>query len=410
LREATKRLFLAELRLLGVASAQFRFAAEARMRKAGPVLTLLLAVALLLALAPPVGSSPAQGSQDPQVLIKSCMRGDAGACRSLAYLLNTQCNANFPIACYVLGFLHEYGMGVPKDYERALELYEGACNTGVAYACTGSAGMYEGGKGVPRDKQHADQLLQQACSGGHRSACGYVYEHGLGGRRDAAQAANFYRAACDAGEMDGCLGLANLHEKGRGVPRDPARAATLYQRACDEDNVLACGELAYLYQRGTGVVPDEFRAQQMFRTACRLGAGDLCNEAGDAYENERFGRDRDLDRALAFYRGGCDAGNSSACRGAQRLSAPPPPRVTRPAPAPPAAEPPADPANPGRLSLDDVLKLLDAGVTPARVKAVIAERGVSFQLDEDSEKRLRAAGATDEVILQIARSFRRTAR
>jgi TPR repeat protein len=421
-RQATARirLFLAAERLLGVAFGVIlnvggfgmTLGLEAWMRKAGPVLTFLAAVALFLAAAPPAATSPPQDAQDPQVLFKSCMRGDAGACRNLAYMLNSQCDANFSVACFALGFLHEYGLGVPKDYERALELYEEACTAGVAFSCTGSAGMYEAGKGVPRDKEHADQLLQQACAGGHKSACGYVHEHGLGVRQDPARAVNFYRSACDAGEMDGCVGLGHLYETGVGVRMDGARAASLYQRACEEDNVFACGELGYLYQQGTGVVPDAFRAQQLLRTACRMGAGDLCYDIGDAYENERFGRERDLDRALAFYRSGCDAGSSNACRGAQRLNAPPP-RVSRPAPpvqAAPPAETPADPSNPGRLSLENVLKLLDAGVTPARVKAVIAERGVGFQLDEETEKRLRAAGATDEVILQIARSFRRAPR
>jgi hypothetical protein len=58
------------------------------------------------------------------------------------------------------------------------------------------------------------------------------------------------------------------------------------------------------------------------------------------------------------------------------------------------------------LSLDDVMGLLKAGVTPMRVKTVVAERGVDFQLSGDVDRRLRDAGASDEVILQIAKSYR----
>jgi TPR repeat protein len=58
------------------------------------------------------------------------------------------------------------------------------------------------------------------------------------------------------------------------------------------------------------------------------------------------------------------------------------------------------------LSLDDVMNLLKGGVTPMRVKNVVAERGVDFQLSGDVDKRLRNAGASDDVILQIAKSYR----
>jgi tetratricopeptide (TPR) repeat protein len=58
------------------------------------------------------------------------------------------------------------------------------------------------------------------------------------------------------------------------------------------------------------------------------------------------------------------------------------------------------------LSLDDVMNLLKAGVTPTRVKNVVGERGVDFQLSGDVDRRLREAGASDDVILQIAKSYR----
>jgi hypothetical protein len=53
------------------------------------------------------------------------------------------------------------------------------------------------------------------------------------------------------------------------------------------------------------------------------------------------------------------------------------------------------------LSLEDVMKLLEAGVSPARVKTVVAQRGATFLLNDAVEKQLRGAGATDELVLHL---------
>jgi TonB family protein len=73
-----------------------------------------------------------------------------------------------------------------------------------------------------------------------------------------------------------------------------------------------------------------------------------------------------------------------------------------------SAAAPADESAPP-ISFDDLMQLLDAGVTPMRAKMLVSERGVDFRLNEDVEKRLRGVGATDELLLQIAKSYRATA-
>ena len=56
------------------------------------------------------------------------------------------------------------------------------------------------------------------------------------------------------------------------------------------------------------------------------------------------------------------------------------------------------------LSLTDLLKLLDAGVTPVRLEMIVKEHGVSFALTEDKEQALRQAGATDTLLLAITKA------
>jgi len=64
----------------------------------------------------------------------------------------------------------------------------------------------------------------------------------------------------------------------------------------------------------------------------------------------------------------------------------------------------AEPAASVGLTLEQVLKLLGAGVTPARIATIVKERGVSFELTEDAESKLRALGATDTLLLAIAKA------
>jgi len=69
---------------------------------------------------------------------------------------------------------------------------------------------------------------------------------------------------------------------------------------------------------------------------------------------------------------------------------------------PPEPPPPKPPET--TLGLEDVLKLLEAGVTPARLETIVKDRGVSFELTDDAERKLRALGATDSLLLAIAKA------
>lgn len=66
--------------------------------------------------------------------------------------------------------------------------------------------------------------------------------------------------------------------------------------------------------------------------------------------------------------------------------------------------PPPEPPKPVGLSVEEVLKLLEAGVTPARVETIVKDRGAGFDLSEENEKKLRDAGATDSLLLAITKA------
>jgi tetratricopeptide (TPR) repeat protein len=66
--------------------------------------------------------------------------------------------------------------------------------------------------------------------------------------------------------------------------------------------------------------------------------------------------------------------------------------------------PSAKPAAHTQLSADDIERLLQGGVTPKRAAELVKQRGVDFTLDGATESRLRQAGATDELLLAIAKA------
>jgi PEGA domain-containing protein len=61
---------------------------------------------------------------------------------------------------------------------------------------------------------------------------------------------------------------------------------------------------------------------------------------------------------------------------------------------------------PEPLSEDEIEQGLQAGITPARMTDKVKELGVNFTLNDDIEKKLRAAGADTDLLLEIAKNKR----
>ncbi|MGH9602767.1 MAG: PEGA domain-containing protein [Terriglobales bacterium] len=62
------------------------------------------------------------------------------------------------------------------------------------------------------------------------------------------------------------------------------------------------------------------------------------------------------------------------------------------------------PAGPPPFSVQDIVALLQGEVAPARVAALVAERGVDFALTDSLERQIRAAGGDAELLVAIAKA------
>ena len=158
---------------------------------------------------------------------------------------------------FSLGLRYENGDGVPKDFGKAVELYQKAADQGHPDAQVNLGWLYENGEGVPNDLRKAAELYQKAADQGNARAqnnLGWLYENGWGVPKDLGKARELYQKAADQGNQSAIGKLNKLstpaepnqedaatqfslglqYENGEGVPKDLRKAAELYQKAADQ--------------------------------------------------------------------------------------------------------------------------------------------------------------------------------
>jgi TPR repeat protein len=122
-----------------------------------------------------------------------CLEGDARACATsgIGYQLGTQgpaifypvdpgkaalfhqkaCSLGVLDSCESLGILLGKGVGVPQDYQRALDLFDGSCRSGLASSCFLASSALMAGHGITKERGGAIAYLRRACDGHLRQAC-----------------------------------------------------------------------------------------------------------------------------------------------------------------------------------------------------------------------------------------------
>ena len=101
-------------------------------------------------------------------------------------------------ACYILGLMHEQGVGVAQDKVQAALCYRKAAEQGQVRA---------------------------------QYRLGSLYYHGQGVPRDLTQAAEWYKKAAEQGSTPAQTALGNMYLLGEGVPRDSSKAAYWHKKS-----------------------------------------------------------------------------------------------------------------------------------------------------------------------------------
>ena len=110
------------------------------------------------------------------------------------------------LAQSMLGWMYEWGEGVPKDYMQARLWYEKAAAQGFAPAQTNLGALYNNGRGVPQDYEQARLWYEKAAAQGFPDAqfsLGQMYAKGQGVPQNHVQAHMWYNLAAANGEENG---------------------------------------------------------------------------------------------------------------------------------------------------------------------------------------------------------------
>jgi len=150
------------------------------------------------------------GNSNAAVILGAAYLGTEGITpdtAASARYFRTGCESGNVWGCYYLGSMHEIGLEVPRDYDRARELHTRTCDAGNILSCYSLGALYQSGLGAAPDYVAARQAYTRACNRGHASACyslGTFYEAGLGIQPDDKRASELYARACNGGLETAC--------------------------------------------------------------------------------------------------------------------------------------------------------------------------------------------------------------
>ena len=242
-----------------------------------------------------------------------------------------------PIVYHKLGYLYMNGLGVEKNVDFALELYEKGTafsqlgclyNLGTYYVKQGDyitakdyfekavetglpLGYYGLGyiyatdsQDVGKDLDKAYELFDKAIETGDIEAMFSVGKFlNIAGETDEIQAKglDILIKASDAGYSEACSIVGDAYETGRGTEVDTKKAfeyflkgAEMYSSTFYYDNV------GYCYEEGVGVEQDYAKAVECYTLATQSNSGMAWFDLGRMYESG-LGVEKDLGKALECY-------------------------------------------------------------------------------------------------------------
>jgi uncharacterized protein len=189
-------------------------------------------------------------------------------------LLRSSTAHHYAPAQFLLGYLYENALGLPRDYTKAAENYRAAALQGYLTAENNLANLYYTGHGVHKDLGSAFEWYRTAAQHGYATAernFGYLYYQGEGTPRDYAEAAKWFRAAAEQGDCQSEHVLGYLYYKGLGVPIDYKEAARWKGLAARQGDPDAQVDLGFLYESGQGVPLDYITAYLWYSRAMAAG-------------------------------------------------------------------------------------------------------------------------------------------
>ena len=205
----------------------------------------------------------------------------------------------------MLGWCHEFGEGVERAPEQALELYVKAAERGYAPAQCNLGALYVvGAPGCPPDPARGAAWLTKAAGQGMKRAqylLGSLFERGRGVEQDMKKAAGCFTDAARQGYAPAQFSLGVCYERGLGVEKDYAAALHQYLQAAAQGHISAVYNAGYFYEMGLGTPQDEKKAVAYYTRAAQAGDADGQCSLAWCYDSG-VGVPRDPERAVEWYK------------------------------------------------------------------------------------------------------------
>jgi TPR repeat protein len=149
------------------------------------------------------------------------------------------------------------GLGVERDYGKALECYHKAAELKSGWAMEQIGWCYEKGLGVPFDENEALKWYRKAAESGQTWSMGHVAvwnETGRGTEKNPVEAYRWYRKRAETGGGDRWAdeNVGRCHEKAIGTKKDDAEALRWYERAAQKGSLWAGEQAGRFYEEGIG--------------------------------------------------------------------------------------------------------------------------------------------------------------
>jgi uncharacterized protein len=179
----------------------------------------------------------------------------------------------------------------------------------------------EGKAGIPRNDQRAAELFEKAANAGHLRAeinLGILYLRGQGVTRDLVKARAWLEKAAANDDPDALYALGRAMETSEGSAlADSVRAADLYRRAAEKGNALAALRYGLALSDGLGVKRDPAAALRWLIQAQENGVPEAALALGDMAARIPASRDKAtnskvLQLAVGWYEVAAQAGVPSA--------------------------------------------------------------------------------------------------
>lgn len=171
----------------------------------------------------------------------------------ILYGLEQLAKKNHAAAQYAMGTIHEKGLIVPTDPQKALEWYKTAGGNGISGAYTRIGNFHHYGIGTPVDIQKAMKNYQTAIELGDFTAnfyMGDIYEKGIEVEPDDRIAAGFYLEAARMGHLPSMAAYGSMLTLGRGVHKNDAAAYQWLEKAAQWGHMDAQYFLGLMYKQG----------------------------------------------------------------------------------------------------------------------------------------------------------------